>query len=149
MSKPSSSIDRHLGERIRQQRNLLGMSQEKMARSIGLTLRQLQKYENGEERVSAGHLQEFARILLVSPIFFFNENSAPATKPEASGETALADSRVEFRDPGEGLKLYRAFSAIRDARMRKLIVNLVVVLARTEAAARRRVRPEIPEQPET
>ena len=46
-------IDVHVGQRIRQRRTLLGMSQEKLAEAIGLTFQQVQKYEHGANRVSA------------------------------------------------------------------------------------------------
>ncbi len=142
MSKPSSPIDQHVGERIRQQRNGLGLSLEAMANVAGLTSEQLQKYENGDERVAAAELLRIAKVLAVSPVFFFNANATHAT---TDGNAATSGAGLGFGDPGEGLELNRAFSTIRDCRMRKLIVDLVAVLARTEAAARGGVVVKFPE----
>ena len=57
------SVDVHVGQRLRVRRSLLGMSQEKLAEAIGLTFQQIQKYERGVNRVSAGRLFQFSKIL--------------------------------------------------------------------------------------
>ena len=56
-------IDVHVGQRIRQRRTLLGMSQEKLAEAIGLTFQQVQKYERGANRVGSSRLFDLARVL--------------------------------------------------------------------------------------
>ena len=58
-------IDVHVGQRIRQRRTLLGMSQEKLAEAIGLTFQQVQKYERGANRVGSSRLFDLARVLEV------------------------------------------------------------------------------------
>lgn len=67
----SGEIDEHVGRRLRQRRVLLGLSQEKLAESVGITFQQIQKYENGANRISAGRLYEFAQLLKVSVLFFY------------------------------------------------------------------------------
>ena len=59
------------GGRVRLRRMLLGMSQEKLGESLGLTFQQVQKYEKGVNRVSAGRLFEIADVLEVPVAFFF------------------------------------------------------------------------------
>jgi len=54
----ANDTDRHIGVRIREQRILLGMSQQQMADLIGVTCQQVHKYEHGTNRISAGRMAE-------------------------------------------------------------------------------------------
>ncbi len=65
-------VDEHVGTRIRVRRMLLGMSQEKLGEGLGLTFQQIQKYENGVNRVSAGRLFQLSKILNVPVPYFFD-----------------------------------------------------------------------------
>ena len=47
MNKIPDPIDRHVGSRVRMQRVLMKMSQEKLGDALGLTFQQVQKYEKG------------------------------------------------------------------------------------------------------
>lgn len=64
-------IDVHVGSRLKVRRSLLGLSQEKLAKTIGLTFQQIQKYERGLNRISAGRLYIFALILEVPVAYFY------------------------------------------------------------------------------
>lgn len=64
-------IDLHVGTRIRSRRKALGMSQEQLAEGLGLTFQQVQKYERGANRISASKMYEAAKVLGVTPAFFF------------------------------------------------------------------------------
>ena len=63
--------DRHIGARLREQRLLLGLTQQQVAELAGITHQQAQKYESGAERISAGRLLVLARALGVEPGHFF------------------------------------------------------------------------------
>src|SRR5690348_14181537 len=95
--KAPSETDRAIGRRIRLRRLACRMSQEQFAAALGVTFQQVQKYERGANRISAGRLQAVARVLRV-PVAAFYE--AP---PEA--EAAL------WVDP-EALRLAEAFGVI-------------------------------------
>ena len=69
-------IDVHVGQRVRQRRTLLGMSQEKLAEAIGLTFQQVQKYERGANRVGSSRLFDLARVLDVPIAYFFEDMEA-------------------------------------------------------------------------
>src|SRR3954465_1224783 len=71
-SRPSP-IDVHVGSRIRLRRTLLGMSQERLGESLGLTFQQVQKYERGVNRVGASRLFDLSRVLDVPISFFFDD----------------------------------------------------------------------------
>jgi ribosome-binding protein aMBF1 (putative translation factor) len=64
--RKSNPVDVHVGGRVRLRRMLLGMSQEKLGESLGLTFQQVQKYEKGSNRIGASRLFELARILGVN-----------------------------------------------------------------------------------
>lgn len=80
-------IDVHVGSRIRLRRQLLGLSQEKLGESLGLTFQQVQKYERGANRVSASRLFDLSVVLGVPISFFFDDIS-----PEIS---AAIDRRLK------------------------------------------------------
>jgi len=73
-----TSIENHVASRIRLRRGLLGMSQSDLARTLGITFQQVQKYERGSNRVSVGKLYRLAEILDVPLTFFFDGLAAPA-----------------------------------------------------------------------
>ncbi|MDD9912282.1 MAG: helix-turn-helix transcriptional regulator [Alphaproteobacteria bacterium] len=73
MNKSPHPIDIHVGQRLKQQRKLQGISQENLAKQLGITFQQIQKYENGTNRISASKLYELSQILK-TPIQYFFEN---------------------------------------------------------------------------
>src|SRR4051812_13651265 len=66
-------VDVHVGNRVRLRRTLLGMSQEKLGESLGLTFQQVQKYERGANRIGASRLWDLSRVLDCPVAFFFEE----------------------------------------------------------------------------
>ena len=72
MSERSKRIDRHVGERIRHRRTELGLTQEQLGEALGVSYQQIQKYETGANRISAGRLYEIARRLGVDISDFFD-----------------------------------------------------------------------------
>jgi transcriptional regulator with XRE-family HTH domain len=136
--KVPNPIDRHVGSRVRMRRVMLGMSQEKLGESLGLTFQQVQKYEKGTNRIGASRLQQISRTLDIPPAFFFEGapmlDASPREEPEhlrvaeEPGPTYVTD----FLSTSEGLHLNMAFARIQDSRIRKRIIDLVVVLADTE-----------------
>ena len=77
-------IDRHVGSRVRQRRQELGLTQEKLGDALGLTFQQVQKYEKGTNRVSASRLQHLSRILK-APVPYFFEGSPGQAKVKGDG----------------------------------------------------------------
>ena len=128
--KQPNPIDIHVGSRIRLRRTMLGMSQEKLGESLGITFQQVQKYEKGTNRVGASRLQNISAILNV-PVSFFFEDAPGETPPDgASGmEENAATYVVNFLSSSEGLQLNRAFVRISDPKVRRRIIDLVKTLA--------------------
>ncbi|EXL10264.1 helix-turn-helix domain-containing protein [Aquamicrobium defluvii] len=128
--KKPNPIDAHVGGRIRMRRNMLGMSQEKLGESLGITFQQIQKYEKGTNRVGASRLQAIASILEVPPAFFFE--NAPTDEHTPIGglsEDSSMTSVMEFCSSAEGIQLNRAFVRIGDPKVRRRILELVKSLS--------------------
>src|SRR5215218_9264500 len=87
IDRAPNPIDRHVGLRIRMRRKELGISQERLAESIGLTFQQVQKYERAANRVSASKLWEMARALNTSIAYFYEGLGEPAA-PEAAAKVS-------------------------------------------------------------
>lgn len=128
VKKTPNPIDVHVGSRIRLRRTMLGMSQEKLGDSLGITFQQVQKYEKGANRVGASRLQHIAEILNV-PIPFFFEGS-----PGAIDDENRQESTSDFMNSKECVALAAAFSAIEDKRVRQSILSLVRSLSKEQAA---------------
>ena len=126
--KTLSPIDAQVGARVRMRRLTLEMSATKLGEALDISYQQVQKYENGTNRISASRLQQLANLLGVTPGYFFAD-ACPGTAAVAiplgpNGEAKIADFM------SEGLQLSRAFAAVRDAKVRKRILYLIVSLAR-------------------
>ena len=72
--KSPNPIDIHVGSRVRLRRMMLGMSQEKLGESLGITFQQIQKYEKGTNRVGASRLSAIGAALQVPVAFFFADD---------------------------------------------------------------------------
>jgi transcriptional regulator with XRE-family HTH domain len=78
------ATDRHVGNRVRMRRKMQGMTQEKLGKVLGLTFQQVQKYENGTNRIGASRLQHIASIQQVPMSFFFED---------APGQSSILEER--------------------------------------------------------
>jgi transcriptional regulator with XRE-family HTH domain len=119
MTATPDPIDIDVGARIRARRVFLGLSQTKLATALGLTFQQVQKYERGDNRVSASTLVRVAGALDTSVAALVGEDGARAEKPM-------------FRHlamPG-AFDLLDAFAKIADPEVRRAVVRLTKTLAR-------------------
>ena len=108
-----TGVDALVGQRVRERRRELGVSRVAMAERLGLTQQQLQKYESGFNRLSAGRLYEIA-IMLDVPLSYFYKHCGRL--PGGLGE------ELELLLATEGsLDLCKAFLKLPAARRRTLI----------------------------
>jgi transcriptional regulator with XRE-family HTH domain len=106
-------------------RMLTSLSQEKLAEGLGLTYQQVQKYEQGTNRISASRLQQIAKILDV-PVSFFFDGAPTGDMPSGGFSDAASTPFVsDFVTTSEGVQLSKAFVRIKSARVRRRIVDLV------------------------
>jgi transcriptional regulator with XRE-family HTH domain len=124
-------IDVHVGARLRQRRILLGLSQTVLGNASAITFQQVQKYENGGNRISSSRLFEFAKILNV-PVSHFFEEMAPglATGRRKVGRPKRNGSdEADIDTKRETLELVRAYYKIRNDGIRREIRVMVKALA--------------------
>src|ERR1700743_3634012 len=115
-------VDRHVGLRIRMRRKELGISQERLAESIGLSFQQVQKYERAANRVSASKLWEMSRALSTS-ISYFYEGLGDNMEPP--GSNIPRETMQEFLLTPEGIELAALFPKITKSRVRRKVLDLV------------------------
>jgi len=110
-------------------RMMLAMSQEKLGDALDLTFQQVQKYEKGTNRIGASRLQQISQILQVPVAFFFE--GAPNLHPHLEGmQDAPSPAYVsDFLATSEGLALTKAFTRIKQPKLRRRIVDLVEEIA--------------------
>ena len=118
-----TDTDAYVGGRIRMRRKILGLSQERLANALGITFQQVQKYEDGSNRVAASRLQAMSIALEVPVTYFFPDDA------RAPGGTREEVDMMDFMSTSEGLALSRAFARIRSARVRRKVVQLARALA--------------------
>ncbi len=134
-SRRVEAWDVEVGRRIRARRLECWLSQQELAQGLGVSFQQVQKYEKGSNRVSAGRLLAICNLLQV-PITFFYDSAAPTQ----SGEARLKPSRLfDLLDNRDTLELAVAFDRLSDRNVRRELVRLVERLAATETASRQRV----------
>ena len=122
--KTLGTVDMHVASRVRERRIVLGISQSKLAAALGIAFQQLSKYEQGKNRISAGRLSEFGKVLDV-PITFFFEGTADTlttVTPLATGDHTDELGRREEID------LFTAYRAISDPMLRRDIRQLAKAL---------------------
>ena len=130
-------IDVHVGARLRQRRTLLGLNQTKLGSAIGLTFQQVQKYEKGTNRISAGRLYALSGTLDVPVEYFFSDmpTAVAANSPTLEGGRAKKPPSYE-PDPmatRETLQLVRAYYKIEDAEIRKRLFEMTKTLGAAES----------------
>src|SRR5215470_12253638 len=125
--KRSNAADSKLGESIRAHRLVAGMSQSDLARKLGVSFQQVQKYEKGTNRVGAGRIPLIAEIFGV-PI-------SALYKDHAQTESAVPAKLIT--DPTV-VKLLTAYAEIRDRSVRRDVSELIDRLAKSAKKKSRR-----------
>jgi transcriptional regulator with XRE-family HTH domain len=117
MGNRTRPIDQHVGERIRLRRTERGLTQEQLADALAVSYQQVQKYETGANRISAGRIYEIARKLEVEIGYFFDGLDA--------GEAEAAVPLEHGGRQRSAIELVRKFAQIEDAEVRAAIAGLV------------------------
>lgn len=129
--KKPHPIDTHVGGRVRLRRTMLGMSQDKLADSLGLTFQQIQKYEKGVNRIGASRVFEIARVLGVPIQFFFDDFDVNTGRSYGFAEQGPDDgmAMMELLNTPEGVQLCKHFASIKEPKIRKRVLELVKSLS--------------------
>jgi transcriptional regulator with XRE-family HTH domain len=128
-----NAADTEVGESIRAHRLISGMSQTDLARKLGVSFQQVQKYEKGANRVGAGRLPQIAEIfnIPIGALFANHADTAPGRgKPSTAPVRLITDPNV--------LKLLTAYADITDRAIRRCLADLVERIAKTAKKKSRR-----------
>jgi len=127
-SRAPGSLDMHFGEKLRARRLMMvpNISQEELGNAIGISFQQVQKYENGVNRISAAKMVQIAAVLKVDVQYFFDELPTGAKNTKEVRTPAL----VEMSLAAHGPRLINAFLNLKTDKLRAAIADLVTALAR-------------------
>jgi len=112
-----TETDRYVGDRIRERRVMMGMSQQVIADLIGVTYQQAHKYECGKNRISASRLYDIAHVLQVPVSYFFDEMGHDASDRKIAPAQRMC------------LELARNFMSIQDKSQQEALSQMARVLA--------------------
>jgi transcriptional regulator with XRE-family HTH domain len=123
-------IDRYVGARVRARRVGIRLSQTRLGEAIGVTFQQVQKYENGTNRIGASNLYKIARTLGVDVTYFFE---GVQDLPEAGMEGSPEASQTQFADDPmtsrEAIELMHNFFRVKNPNVRRRLGQFVKTLA--------------------
>jgi transcriptional regulator with XRE-family HTH domain len=119
----AGAADVEIGRKIRALRLQRGLSQTDLADGIDLTFQQVQKYEKGTNRVSAGRLQQIADKLNM-PITFFYGSVKPGTKKPGTRDGGLALIQTKG-----AVRLLRSYGGIQSRATKYALVVLAESLS--------------------
>jgi transcriptional regulator with XRE-family HTH domain len=131
-AKLTRRVDEHVGTRIRLRRTLLGLTQEQLAAALNISYQQIQKYETGANRISAGRLYELAQRLDTEVAYFFDglDPNVIAQNLPHGGHNRVA------------IDLVRNFLEISDGDARSALAHLVKALKGLSPAQAEETMPE-------
>lgn len=112
-------IDVYVGQRVRFKRKVLGLTQSDLAEKVGITFQQIQKYEKGENRISASMLYQIALSLNTAVSFFF----------EGFAENTVEESKLQ--DDKTSIDLINSFSNIKNPELKKRLFMLISSVSET------------------
>jgi transcriptional regulator with XRE-family HTH domain len=115
MSRPEA-LDIALGVAVRMRRRMLGLSQDDLARACGVTFQQIQKYENGTNRVSFSRLVQIAAALRCSV-----RQLLDYVDPRVLGESNGPPARPLGESPDSARDLLEAYSRLSQSSQAKLV----------------------------
>lgn len=134
-------VDTHVGGKVKSRRLMLGLSQEELAKSIGLTFQQVQKYERGTNRISVSRLSDISQALKVSMDYFLDGCAAAA---HGSGKRlaikGVSDTPQALLEPDpmtkrDVLELVRAYEQIGTPALKKQLLEMAKTMAKATGDA--------------
>jgi len=127
-------IDVHVGQRLKARRVGLRISQSEIGKALDVTFQQIQKYENGANRIGASNLYKLAQALNVDVSFFFEDMPSASKIKSLSDQPAAGFEHDPMTQP-ESIKLVHNYFRIVSPGVRGRVFQLVKSIADAEALA--------------
>jgi transcriptional regulator with XRE-family HTH domain len=113
--RPAADIDVLIGERVRSRRMQAKISQAALGEALGVTLQQIQKYEEGTDRIGSGRLLEVAKVLECDVMEFYVTSNSDQT----------------FMATKDGVAIIKAMLKIKNQALRRTVIDIAEKLAET------------------
>ena len=120
MQKKKIKTSREIGEKIKRRRKELGISQEELAETLGVTYQQVQRYENGTNKLNVENIQAVADILSVPVSYFF----------EAEKTLMIAEKRATYSTAES--KLLKYFRKIKNNSSKNAVIQVARIAAKAD-----------------
>jgi len=127
-------IDTHVGQRLKARRVGLRISQSEIGKALDVTFQQIQKYENGANRIGASNLYRLAQALNVEVSYFFEDLPSASKIKSLSDQPAASFEHDPMTQP-ESIKLVHNYFRIINPGVRGRVFQLVKSIADAEALA--------------
>ena len=121
--RPAADIDALIGERVRSRRVQAKMSQAALGEAVGVTLQQIQKYEEGTDRIGSGRLLEVAKVLECDVMEFYVTGNSDQTIAGTPLSTYMATQ--------DGVAIIKAMLKIKNQALRRTVIDIAEKLAET------------------
>ena len=124
-------IDVYIGQRIRVRRQLLGLSQEALAKKIGITFQQVQKYERGMNRIGASRLWDMMQVLSVDANYFFSGIDEELSR-QSPRNLILSDNlpQVDIMQDTDFIRMARAYERIQNTQAGEYVRGLIFSISK-------------------
>ena len=128
-------IDKYVGSRVRARRVGLRISQTKLGEAIGVTFQQVQKYENGANRIGASNLYKISKTLGVDVAFFYEgvESIGESETPTELSDVPQATFESDPMSSREAIELMHNFYRVKDESVRRRLAQFVKTLAQSSS----------------
>ena len=124
-----NKTDRLVGQRLQQRRRALGISQKALGQRVRLSWQQIRKYEEGQNRIGAGRLYDFAVILRVPIRYFFEGTDHASADMDRHPEIVGIQELIAFAESKDGQALWTALQRIKDRTLRRDLIRLIQALS--------------------
>ncbi len=133
-------VDTHVGSKVKSRRLMLGLSQEELAKSIGLTFQQVQKYERGTNRISVSRLADISKALKVSMDYFLDGCAVVTVGGKKIAIKGVSDTPQAQLEPDpmtkrDVLELIRAYEQIGTPALKKQLLEMAKAMAKSTGDA--------------
>jgi transcriptional regulator with XRE-family HTH domain len=126
-------IDRYVGSKVRARRVGIRLSQTKLGEAIGVTFQQVQKYENGTNRIGASNLFKIAKTLGVDVAYFFEgvQEIADSMAANPGVDVQLPGIKEDPMSSRDAIELMHNYYRVKDPDVRKRLAQFVKTLAQS------------------
>lgn len=121
--KQATDIDIAVGRRVSVRRKEMNVSQQALGRELGVSFQQIQKYEKGASRISAGRLFQIAKALNISLLYLYADVLGRAGFAEEAAAAPSPNANAQVRELNE------TFARIHDRTLRKQLIEIAKSLA--------------------